>query len=117
AGPKPDEPMRSKCHSGVRRIPRRASSRDTLFTIVLVALLTLLVGVPALAQAPQQEPPLAAEPQPQQTPEEAKKEEQEPDTQATASDLAKAVQNPVASLISVPIQNLTDFNIGPYARD
>lgn len=38
------------------------------------------------------------------------------DTKAAAGDLAKAVQNPVASLISVPVQNLTDFYIGPYQR-
>jgi hypothetical protein len=44
-------------------------------------------------------------------------EAQKPEAEASAGDLAKAVQNPVASLISVPIQNLTDFNIGPYARD
>jgi hypothetical protein len=31
--------------------------------------------------------------------------------------LAKAVQNPVASLISIPVQNLTDFNIGPFDRN
>jgi hypothetical protein len=37
--------------------------------------------------------------------------------EAETTNLAKAVQNPVASLISVPIQNFTDFNIGPYARD
>jgi hypothetical protein len=30
--------------------------------------------------------------------------------------LAKATQNPVASLISVPFQNNTNFNIGPYNR-
>jgi hypothetical protein len=27
------------------------------------------------------------------------------------------VQNPVASLISVPLQNFTDFNTGPFGRD
>src|SRR5947209_2484616 len=32
------------------------------------------------------------------------------------SDLAKATQNPVASLISVPLQNNTNFAIGPYNR-
>jgi hypothetical protein len=53
----------------------------------------------------------------QEAPEQARKEAQEPDTKASAGDLAKAVQNPVASLISVPVQNLTDFNIGPFARD
>lgn len=31
-------------------------------------------------------------------------------------DLQKAVQNPVASLISVPIQNNTNFGIGPFGR-
>ena len=37
------------------------------------------------------------------------------DTNATA-DLQKAVQNPVANLISVPIQNNTNFDVGPYDR-
>ena len=31
----------------------------------------------------------------------------------TAEELAKAVQNPVANLISVPFQNNTNFNVGP----
>src|SRR5581483_2726325 len=31
-------------------------------------------------------------------------------------DLAKATQNPVSSLISVPIQNNSNFGIGPYDR-
>jgi hypothetical protein len=31
--------------------------------------------------------------------------------------LAKAVQNPVADMISVPLQNNTNFGIGPYQRD
>ena len=35
---------------------------------------------------------------------------------ASAADLAKATQNPVASLISVPIQNNDNFGIGPYGR-
>jgi len=36
---------------------------------------------------------------------------------ATASeegDLAKATQNPVADLISLPFQNNTNFDVGPY---
>ena len=32
------------------------------------------------------------------------------------ADLAKATQNPVASLISVPFQNNTNFGVGPYNR-
>jgi len=33
-----------------------------------------------------------------------------------AGDLQKAVQNPVASLISVPVQNSSNFGIGPNDR-
>ncbi len=35
---------------------------------------------------------------------------------AAAAELQKAVQNPVASLISVPVQNNSNFGIGPYDR-
>jgi hypothetical protein len=35
---------------------------------------------------------------------------------ASTEDLQKAVQNPVANLISVPFQNNIDFGIGPYDR-
>jgi hypothetical protein len=34
----------------------------------------------------------------------------------SAGDLQRAVQDPVASLISVPIQNKSNFGIGPYGR-
>ena len=53
----------------------------------------------------------------QETPEQAKQEAQKPDAKASAGDLAKATQNPVASLVSVPLQNFTDFNIGPFGRN
>ena len=53
----------------------------------------------------------------QETPQQQKQEAQKPDAKASAGDLAKATQNPVASLISVPLQNVTDFNIGPFDRD
>lgn len=33
-----------------------------------------------------------------------------------ASDLEKKIQNPIASMISVPFQNNSDFGIGPYNR-
>jgi hypothetical protein len=36
--------------------------------------------------------------------------------EAAAEELRKAVQNPAASLISVPLQNNTNFDIGPYDR-
>lgn len=37
--------------------------------------------------------------------------------EAQAEALQKATQNPVANLISVPLQNNTNFNYGPYNRD
>lgn len=40
-----------------------------------------------------------------------------PGSGASEEDLQKATQNPVASLISVPFQNNTDLNAGPFARD
>jgi hypothetical protein len=38
-------------------------------------------------------------------------------TSQSQEDLAKATQNPVASLISVPVQNNTNFGIGPFNRN
>lgn len=37
--------------------------------------------------------------------------------QGSQADLQKATQNPVADLISVPFQNNTDLNIGPFGRE
>jgi hypothetical protein len=42
--------------------------------------------------------------------------EQTPTASANTNALQKATQNPVASLISVPIQNNSNFGIGPYDR-
>jgi hypothetical protein len=53
----------------------------------------------------------------QETPQQQKQEAEKPGTKASAGDLAKATQNPVASLISVPLSNVANFNIGPFARD
>lgn len=39
-----------------------------------------------------------------------------PSEEAQAAALQKATQNPVANLISVPIQNNSNFNYGPYNR-
>ncbi|WP_211193783.1 neuromedin U [Pyxidicoccus fallax] len=41
---------------------------------------------------------------------------QAPETPPAEQDLAKAVQNPVANLISVPLQDNVDFGIGPFNR-
>ena len=37
-------------------------------------------------------------------------------TSAATGDLQKQAQNPVAGLISVPIQNNTNFGIGPFGK-
>ena len=39
-----------------------------------------------------------------------------PSAESATADLQKAVQNPVASLISVPVQNNSNFSLGPYDR-
>lgn len=39
-----------------------------------------------------------------------------PSTAAAKQDLAKAAQNPVANMISLPIQNNTNFGLGPHDR-
>lgn len=43
-------------------------------------------------------------------------EELSPDKAATTEELAKAAQNPIASLISLPFQNNTNFNFGPQEK-
>jgi hypothetical protein len=82
------------------------------FTVLFVFLLS--VSPAAFAQEPN---PNFNQELDQETPQQQKEEAQKPDAKASAGDLAKAVQNPVASLVSVPLQNLTDFNIGPFGRN
>ena len=82
--------------------------------VCFLAVLVLLGTSAAFAQEADQD---FKKEQDQETPQQQKQEAQKPDTKASAGDLAKAVQNPVASLISVPLQNFTDFNIGPFDRD
>ena len=43
-------------------------------------------------------------------------EDLKPDKAATTEELAKAAQNPIASLISLPLQNNTNFNFGPQEK-
>jgi hypothetical protein len=82
----------------------------------LVVLLVCLFSI-VLAASAQEPNPNFNEELDQETPQQQKQEAQKPDAKASAGDLAKATQNPVASLISVPLQNFTDFNIGPFGRD
>jgi hypothetical protein len=79
--------------------------RDHLCIGTLILLSGLFVSHSISAQ---QNPPPAT----QKTPA-AKDDEQPTDTTEA---LQKATQNPVASLISVPIQNNNNFGIGPYDR-
>jgi hypothetical protein len=81
--------------------------------LVLLCLLLFSVAIVAYAQEPN---PNFNQELDQETPTQAKAEAQKPDSKASAGDLAKAVQNPVASLISVPVQNSSNFGIGPYDR-
>ena len=61
-----------------------------------------------------------AESEPSDAPDQAKPPAAAPETvaseEAKAAALAKASQNPVADLISFPLQNNTAFGIGPYER-
>jgi len=82
--------------------------------VFFLAVLMLLGATVAFAQESDQDWNKELD---QESPEQAKKEAEKPDTKASAGDLAKATQNPVASLVSVPLQNLTDFNIGSFGRD
>jgi hypothetical protein len=82
----------------------------------LAVLLAFLFSIAVAASAQDPNPNLNQELD-QETPQQRKQEAEKPDAKASAGDLAKATQNPVASLVSVPLANVTDFNIGPSARD
>jgi hypothetical protein len=99
-----------------RRNNREASigHLKRLSKVVVVCGFVFSMAVAAFAQDPN---PNFNEELDQETPQQQKQEAQKPDAKASAGDLAKATQNPVASLISVPLQNVTDFNIGPFDRD
>jgi hypothetical protein len=74
---------------------------------VLLFLAVALMAIPAFSQDTQDK---AASPVDQ------KPVDQKPAAQGDTEALAKAAQNPVASLISVPLQNNTGFGVGPYSR-
>src|SRR5271154_1468182 len=65
--------------------------------LILVFSISICYTVPLFAQ--QQQPASVA-----------------PAPDASTDDLQKATQNPVASLITVPIQNNSNFNGGPFDR-
>src|SRR5271165_3484078 len=73
--------------------------------------LILLLSLSAFPQDKPDPAPQATPPASDQAPAAAQSEA------ANTAALAKAAQNPVADLISVPLQNNTNFNIGPYSRD
>ena len=44
------------------------------------------------------------------------REEKKPETDEDRQNLAKAAQNPIADMISVPFQNNANFNVSPFNR-
>jgi hypothetical protein len=82
--------------------------RDNLRIGTLILLSGLLASYSTSAQ---QNPPAAT----QKVPATTTAQDEEKPTDTTEA-LQKATQNPVASLISVPIQNNSNFGIGPYDR-
>ena len=79
--------------------------------ILLLSLsLNFLLNLSAIAQ---DKPDSTAQAKPAATDEKHVPASEEERTAA----LAKAAQNPVADMISFPLQNNTNFGIGPYSRD
>jgi len=77
----------------------------------IVMTLALAFSLTGGVAAAQEDPPSAQTPEAQETAPAG----QDASAGATAQ-LQKAVQNPVANLISVPIQNNSNFSFGPYDR-
>jgi hypothetical protein len=88
--------LRSTCRSVIG-----ASCNRSRMTLVILLLLTL----PLVAQ----DTPIGPEGTQLAT-------EETPAAATNADELRKAAQNPVASLISVPVQNNSNFNVGPDDR-
>lgn len=82
------------------------SLRRAVFALVPlfgVPFFGLIAALPALAQS---SPQAAA----------AKPEADKPAVDTSTDALRKAAQNPVADMISLPFQNNTNFNVGPYNK-
>jgi hypothetical protein len=73
----------------------------------------LAIALLAIAGGQAQESPSATKPTSASSPDKSAAGQ---DEEASAKALQKATQNPVASLISVPLQNNTNFDIGPLDR-
>jgi hypothetical protein len=82
--------------------------RNGLRSVTMIVLSLSLACAPMFAQ---ENPPAAAG-----KPQIAAVAEPQENTAVSANALQKATQNPVASLISVPIQNSSNFGVGPYDR-
>jgi hypothetical protein len=80
--------------------------RNTVISIPILFALGLYSVAPARAQAAQSTPPQQG----------SSGSGEQGAAGASAEELQKAVQNPVANLISVPFQNNIDFGSGPYDR-
>jgi|SRR5271165_496444 len=81
-----------------------------ILPLVLFLIFLLSLSVFAQSAAPTTDKPAAA------ATDQAASTTAESDEAKTAA-LAKAAQNPIASLISVPLQNNTAFGVGQYDRD
>ena len=89
---------------------RMAIVRIRMGRITAVCVLILLPVLLAFdSKTMAQNQPTAADKKPLVVPGEDKEN-------SSAEALQKATQNPVASLISVPVQNNSNFNVGPYNR-
>ncbi|HTZ47292.1 MAG TPA: neuromedin U [Verrucomicrobiae bacterium] len=82
--------------------------RNVLATATVVFVCVIVVLTSGQALRAQQSPPASA-PAAQAAPDGNTQE-------AATAELQKAVQNPVANLISVPVQNNSNFSVGPYDR-
>jgi hypothetical protein len=87
-----------------------AGRQHPTYIIQYLLVTSLLIVIPTPSAQGQQQENQARQPD-KQAP-----ADQSPSKEDQAKELAKAVQNPVASLISVPLQNNTNFDIGPNDR-